>query len=58
MVDRILARHRARNLRESADMHRKIYQAIRARDAAAARVAMDEHVRLAQLAQATEEEPK
>jgi GntR family transcriptional repressor for pyruvate dehydrogenase complex len=49
---------RARNLRESADMHRKIYQAIRARDAAAARVAMDEHVRLAQLAQATEEEPK
>jgi GntR family transcriptional repressor for pyruvate dehydrogenase complex len=46
---------RARNLRESADMHRKIYQAIRARDVDAARAAMDEHVRLAQLAQATEE---
>jgi len=35
--------------------HRKIYQAIRARDAEAARAAMDEHVRLAQLAQATEQ---
>jgi len=46
---------RARNLRESADAHRKIYQAIRARDAEAARAAMDEHVRLAQLAQATEQ---
>jgi GntR family transcriptional repressor for pyruvate dehydrogenase complex len=46
---------RARNLRESADAHRKIYQAIRARDPEAARAAMDEHVRLAQLAQATED---
>jgi GntR family transcriptional regulator, transcriptional repressor for pyruvate dehydrogenase complex len=46
---------RARNLQESADAHRKIYQAIRARDAEAARSAMDEHVRLAQLAQATEQ---
>jgi GntR family transcriptional repressor for pyruvate dehydrogenase complex len=46
---------RARNLRESADAHRKIYQAIRAHDAEAARAAMDEHVRLAQLAQATEQ---
>jgi GntR family transcriptional repressor for pyruvate dehydrogenase complex len=46
---------RARNLQESADAHRKIYQAIRAHDAEAARSAMDEHVRLAQLAQATEQ---
>jgi len=46
---------RARNLRESADMHRKIYQCIRARDAEGARQAMEEHVRLAQIAKATEE---
>ena len=47
---------RARNqLRESADMHRRIYQAIRARDPEAARAAMDEHLRLAQAAQASEE---
>jgi len=39
---------RARNeLRENADIHRRIYQAIRSRDAEAARVAMDEHLRLA-----------
>jgi GntR family transcriptional repressor for pyruvate dehydrogenase complex len=39
---------RARNeLRENADIHRRIYQAIRARDVDAARVAMDEHLRLA-----------
>jgi GntR family transcriptional regulator, transcriptional repressor for pyruvate dehydrogenase complex len=46
---------RAHNLRESADMHRKIYQAIRARDAEGARAAMDEHVRLAQIAQASDD---
>jgi len=46
---------RARNLRESADAHRKIYQAIRARDGESARAAMEEHIRLAQLALATEE---
>jgi GntR family transcriptional repressor for pyruvate dehydrogenase complex len=39
---------RARNeLRENADIHRRIYQAIRSRDAEASRVAMDEHLRLA-----------
>jgi len=43
---------RAHNLKETADMHRKIYQAIRARSADAARAAMDEHVRLASIAQA------
>ena len=46
---------RATNLRESADAHRKIYQAIRARDGESARAAMEEHIRLAQLALATEE---
>ena len=49
---------RAHNLKESADMHRKIYQAIRARDTEAARAAMDEHVRLAQLAQAADDAPR
>jgi GntR family transcriptional regulator, transcriptional repressor for pyruvate dehydrogenase complex len=44
----------ARNLRESADAHRKIYQAIRVRDAEAARAAMDEHIRVAAAALATE----
>jgi GntR family transcriptional repressor for pyruvate dehydrogenase complex len=46
---------RARNLRESADAHRKIYQAIRARDADGARIAMDEHIRVAALTMAREE---
>jgi len=46
---------KARNLRESADAHRKIYQAIRARDTDGARAAMDEHIRLAAAALATEE---
>ncbi len=48
---------RAHNLRESADMHRKIYQAIRAKDAEAARAAMNEHVRQAQIAQAKDDAP-
>jgi GntR family transcriptional regulator, transcriptional repressor for pyruvate dehydrogenase complex len=43
------------DLRESADMHRKIYQAIRAHDPEAARLAMEEHLRLAQAAWASEE---
>jgi len=46
---------RAHNLKESADMHRKIYQAIRARDREAARAAMDEHVLEAQVAQAADD---
>ena len=36
-------------------MHRRIYQAIRARDHEAARRAMDEHVLLAQMAQAADD---
>ncbi|HEX6738363.1 MAG TPA: FadR/GntR family transcriptional regulator [Vicinamibacteria bacterium] len=44
----------ARDLRQSAEMHRKIYQAIRRGDAATARGAMAEHLRLAQEAWAEE----
>jgi GntR family transcriptional repressor for pyruvate dehydrogenase complex len=44
----------ARNLRETADQHRRIYQAIRGRDPEAARAAMDEHLRSAQSAKAEE----
>jgi len=39
---------RARGLRASAEMHRKVYQAIRRRDAEAARSAMGDHLRLAE----------
>jgi GntR family transcriptional repressor for pyruvate dehydrogenase complex len=38
------ARATDRNLRDAAEMHRRIYQAIRARDAEAARSAMNEHL--------------
>jgi len=48
---------KARNLRESADQHRKVYQAIRTRDREAARAAMDEHLRSAQAAKALEGAP-
>ena len=48
---------KARNLRESADMHRRIYPAVRARNPEAARSAMEEHLRAAQTAQATEDQP-
>jgi GntR family transcriptional repressor for pyruvate dehydrogenase complex len=46
---------RATDLRESAEMHRKIYRLIRARKADEARVAMSEHLTLAQEALASEE---
>jgi GntR family transcriptional regulator, transcriptional repressor for pyruvate dehydrogenase complex len=36
--------NRARDLKQSVDMHRKIYRAIRARDAQAARTLMSEHL--------------
>jgi GntR family transcriptional repressor for pyruvate dehydrogenase complex len=42
---------RARNLRASAEMHRRIFRAIRARDAEAARLAMTEHLLRARHAQ-------
>jgi GntR family transcriptional repressor for pyruvate dehydrogenase complex len=48
----------AHDLRESAEMHRKIYQAIRRGDVAQARGAMAEHLRLAQEAWAVEDARK
>jgi len=47
---------RARDLRESAEMHRRIFRAVRGRNPAAARQAMAEHLRRAQSAQAREGE--
>jgi len=41
----------ARDLRDSAEMHRRIFRAIRARDADGARLAMAEHLKKAQHAQ-------
>src|SRR4029450_5586453 len=45
----------ATDLRESAEMHRRIYQAIKARDPERARREMDEHLDLARHAQGGEE---
>jgi GntR family transcriptional repressor for pyruvate dehydrogenase complex len=45
---------RATDLRETADAHRRIYQAIRSRDRDAASASMDEHLRAAQAAQTSE----
>jgi GntR family transcriptional repressor for pyruvate dehydrogenase complex len=45
---------RSLDLRQSAEMHRAIYRAIRARDAAAAQKAMEQHLRLAERAQVSE----
>ena len=46
---------RSHDLKESAEMHRKIYRAIRARDAEAARTAMSQHLILAEQGLASEE---
>jgi GntR family transcriptional repressor for pyruvate dehydrogenase complex len=46
--------YRAHDLKESSEMHRQIYRAIRERNAEAARNAMREHLLLAQHAQAKE----
>jgi GntR family transcriptional repressor for pyruvate dehydrogenase complex len=43
-----------RDLKEAADLHRAIYQALRTRDTERARAAMDEHLTLARQRQATE----
>jgi GntR family transcriptional regulator, transcriptional repressor for pyruvate dehydrogenase complex len=48
---------RARNLRDSAEMHRRIFRAIRVRDAEGARAAMTEHLREARHAQDLEALP-
>jgi GntR family transcriptional repressor for pyruvate dehydrogenase complex len=47
----------AHDLRESAEMHRRIYRAVRAKDVAAARAAMTEHLKTAQHAQTLEAGP-
>jgi GntR family transcriptional regulator, transcriptional repressor for pyruvate dehydrogenase complex len=47
--------NRARDLKESAEMHRHIYRAIRDRNSDAARNAMRDHLMLAQRAQESEE---
>lgn len=47
--------NRAKDLKESAEMHRNIYSAIRRRDGAAATAAMRDHLLLAEKAQAGEE---
>jgi GntR family transcriptional repressor for pyruvate dehydrogenase complex len=47
--------NRAKDLKESAEMHRHIYRAIRARDSEGARDAMRNHLMLAQKAQEAEE---
>ncbi len=52
---------RSRDLKESADLHREIYRAIRSRNAADARTVMTRHLTMAQSAQdmeATSGEPK
>lgn len=48
----------ARDLRESAEMHRRVYRAIRSRNVEAARIEMTEHLRAAQHAQTLEREPE
>jgi GntR family transcriptional repressor for pyruvate dehydrogenase complex len=45
---------RAMDLRESADMHREIYRAIRARNPEEARKLMEKHLVMAQAAQGME----
>ena len=52
---RRLTVERAHDLKESAEMHRRIYQAIRDRDPARAREEMARHLDLARMAQASEE---
>jgi GntR family transcriptional repressor for pyruvate dehydrogenase complex len=47
--------HRARDLKESAEMHRRIYHAVRSHDPSAARTAMNEHLGMSERAQHTEE---
>ncbi|MGC2163559.1 MAG: FadR/GntR family transcriptional regulator [Silvibacterium sp.] len=47
---------RSRDLRESAELHREIYKAIRTRKAPEARRLMEQHLRLAETAQGMEDE--
>lgn len=52
---RRLTVERATDLKESAEMHRRIYQAVKARDPEEARRQMDEHLAMARRAQAGED---
>ena len=45
------------DLKESAEMHREIYRAIRSHNPAQARRSMEQHLNLARIAQASEAEP-
>ncbi len=47
----------ALDLKESAEMHREIYRAIRSRNPAQAKLAMEQHLNLARMAQASEAKP-
>jgi len=51
---RSLTVQRAQDLKESAEMHREIYRAIRSHNPALARQAMEQHLNLARTAQAAE----
>ena len=44
------------HLKDSAEMHREIYRAIRSHNPAQARVTMEQHLNLARIAQASEAE--
>ena len=52
---RRLTVERARDLRQSAEMHRRIYRAVKSRDPELARDEMSEHLDMARQAQASEE---
>jgi GntR family transcriptional repressor for pyruvate dehydrogenase complex len=52
--DRRKTVERSRDLRESAEIHREIYRAIRARNPIEARKLMEQHLRMAQTAQGKE----
>ena len=54
-LDPLAPIERAHDLGDSAEQHRRIYLAIRARDPERARAAMADHLRSAQAAQAAEE---
>jgi GntR family transcriptional repressor for pyruvate dehydrogenase complex len=49
---------RSTDIRESAEMHRKIYRAIKSRNAKEARNLMEQHLRMAQTAQGLERPPE
>ena len=55
-ANRMTVEH-AHDLKESAEMHRRIYQAIRDRDAERAKMEMTRHLDMARQAQASEELP-